>query len=66
MLIDVIDVKVQDDFWLFLRFENGELKKFDCKTLFDKKPFQALKNKCKALTSVQPCASQFWSLDHEN
>jgi hypothetical protein len=45
MLIDVIDVKVQDDFWLFLRFENGELKKFDCKTLFDKKPFQALKNK---------------------
>ena len=27
---------------------------------------QALKNKCKALTSVQPCASQFWSLDHEN
>ena len=27
---------------------------------------QALKNKCKVLTSVQPCASQFWSLDHEN
>lgn len=27
---------------------------------------QALKNKCKALTSVQPCASQFWNLDHEN
>lgn len=39
------DVKVQDDFWLFLRFENGKLKKFDCKILFDKKPFQVLKDK---------------------
>lgn len=27
---------------------------------------QALKNKCKALTSAQPCASQFWNLAHEN
>ena len=27
---------------------------------------QALKNKCKALTSAQPCASQFWNLTHEN
>ena len=26
---------------------------------------QALKNKCKALTSVQPCSSQFWN-HHEN
>lgn len=26
---------------------------------------QALKNKCKALTSAQPCASQFWN-HHEN
>ena len=27
---------------------------------------QALKNKCKALTSAQPCASHFWNLTHEN
>ena len=27
---------------------------------------QALKNKCKALTNVQPSASHFWNLDHAN
>lgn len=44
MLIDVIDVKPLDDFLLLLKFENGEEKEFDCKTLFDKKPFQVLKD----------------------
>lgn len=45
MLIDVIDVKPKDDYLLFLEFENGEKKEFDCKTLFDKKPFQVLQDK---------------------
>lgn len=27
---------------------------------------QSLKNKCKALTSSQPSAAQFWNLDHAN
>ncbi|DAB28648.1 MAG: hypothetical protein A2513_06945 [Sulfurimonas sp. RIFOXYD12_FULL_33_39] len=45
MLIDVIDVKPKDNYLLFLEFENGEKKEFDCKTLFDKKPFQILQDK---------------------
>lgn len=45
MLINVIDVKPKDDYLLFLEFKNGEKKEFDCKTLFDKKPFQVLKDK---------------------
>ena len=45
MLIDIIDVKPKDDYLLFLEFENGEKKEFDCKTLFDKKPFQVLRDK---------------------
>ncbi|MFA6191052.1 MAG: DUF2442 domain-containing protein [Sulfurimonas sp.] len=45
MLIDVINVKPKDDFMLLLKFENGEEKEFDCKPLFDKKPFQKLQDK---------------------
>jgi hypothetical protein len=45
MLIDVINVKPKDNFMLLLKFENGEEKEFDCKPLFDKKPFQKLKDK---------------------
>ena len=45
MLIDVINVKPKDDYLLFLEFENGEKKEFDCKPLFDKKPFQILQDK---------------------
>ncbi len=30
-VIDVIDVKPQDDYKLLLEFENGEKKEFDCK-----------------------------------
>ncbi len=45
MLIDVINVKPINDFLLLLEFENGEKKEFDCKALFDKKPFGVLKDK---------------------
>ncbi|MFA9238585.1 MAG: DUF2442 domain-containing protein [Candidatus Paceibacteria bacterium] len=45
MLIDVVNVKPINDFFLLLEFENGEKKEFDCKTLFDKKPFEVLNNK---------------------
>jgi hypothetical protein len=45
MLIDVINVIPKDDFLLFLEFDNGEKKEFDCKNIFDKKPFQVLKDK---------------------
>ena len=45
MLIDVINVKPKDNFLLFLEFENGEKKEFDCKMLFDKKPFHILQDK---------------------
>jgi hypothetical protein len=42
MLVDVINVKPKNNFLLFLEFENGEKKEFDCKQLFDKKPFKIL------------------------
>lgn len=45
MLIDVIHVKPSNDFLLLLEFENGEKKEFDCKILFNQKPFEALKDK---------------------
>ena len=41
----VINVIPKDDFLLFLEFDNGEKKEFDCKNIFDKKPFQVLKDK---------------------
>lgn len=44
MLVDVTKVTPREDFILFLEFENGEKGEFDCKTLFDKKPFQVLQN----------------------
>ena len=45
MLIDVIGVIPKDNFLLLLEFENGEKKEFDCKTLFDKKPFHKLQDR---------------------
>lgn len=45
MLIDVIDVKPQDDYKLLLEFENGEKKEFDCKNLFGYKIYEPLKEK---------------------
>lgn len=45
MLLDIIDVKPQDNFLLLLKFENGEEKEFDCKPLFDKKVFKPLRKK---------------------
>lgn len=45
MLIDVISVKPKNDFTLWLEFENGEVREFDCKPLLDKKPFLKLKDK---------------------
>ena len=45
MLIDVINVIPKDDFLLFLELNNREKKEFDCKNIFDKKPFQVLKDK---------------------
>ncbi|MBL0687521.1 MAG: DUF2442 domain-containing protein [Sulfurospirillum sp.] len=45
MLLDIIDVKPKDNFLLFLTFENGEKKEFDCKPLFDKKVFKPLREK---------------------
>ena len=44
MLLDITDVKTQENFLLLLEFENGEKKEFDCKPLFEKKPFQVLKD----------------------
>ena len=43
MLIDVIDVKPQEDFLLLLEFENGEKREFDCKKLFGYKVYEPLK-----------------------
>lgn len=45
MLLDITNVKPQDDFLLLLEFENGEKKEFDCKPLLEKKPFQILRDK---------------------
>lgn len=45
MLIDVVNVTPKNDFILFLEFENGEYKEFDCKSILDKKPFEMLQDK---------------------
>jgi len=43
-LLDVISVKTRDDHTLELVFENGEMRIFDMKPFFDKKPFTKLLN----------------------
>jgi hypothetical protein len=45
MLLDVIALSTKEDYKLILTFENGEIKEFDCQTLLNEKPFQALANK---------------------
>ena len=43
-LLDVIKVKPQKDYTLFLVFENQETRLFDMKPYLDKKPFTKLKD----------------------
>ena len=45
MLLDVINIKKLDDYVLELTFENDEIRFFDCKQLFDKKPYAMLQDK---------------------
>lgn len=44
MLIDVVSVKPQKDFFLELSFENGERKLFDMRPLLAQKPWNRLAN----------------------
>ncbi len=45
MLLDVVQFKIVDDYTLRLVFENGEVKNFDSRQLFEKKPYACLKDK---------------------
>lgn len=44
MLLDVVKVESDDDFNLFLTFENGEIREFDCKPILNDKPFDSIAN----------------------
>jgi hypothetical protein len=44
MLLDVIELKLKDDYKMLLTFENGELREFDCSTLLNEKPYIILAN----------------------
>lgn len=44
MLLDVTNLILKDNYKMLLTFENGEIKEFDCSTLFNEKPFQVLSN----------------------
>ena len=43
MLLDIINVTVQSDFFLFLDFENGERRAFNMAAYLDQKPWVRLK-----------------------
>ena len=45
MLLDVIAVKTQPDYQLELRFENGELRRFDMRPLLEMKPWNRIASK---------------------
>jgi hypothetical protein len=44
MLLDVTHLVLQDNYKMLLTFENGEIKEFDCSSLFHEKPFEILAN----------------------
>ncbi len=44
MLLDVIDVQAQQDFTLYLQFENGEQRYFNMAPYIDQKPWARLKS----------------------
>jgi len=43
LLLDVVKVKANPDYTLFLEFENGEKRVFDMTPYMDRKPFVQLK-----------------------
>ena len=45
MLIDIVNVKHQKDFYLELEFENGERRIFDIRPLLSLKPWDRVANK---------------------
>ena len=45
MLLDVVEVRAREAYRLWLRFENGEEREFDCMLLLDKKPYKKLADK---------------------
>ena len=45
MLIDIVNVKPQKDFYLELEFENGERRLFDMRPLLSLKPWDRVANK---------------------
>ncbi|NOR69071.1 MAG: DUF2442 domain-containing protein [Methylomarinum sp.] len=44
MLLDVVEVKVEDNYFLRLVFENGEVRLFNMKPFMNHKPFDRLKS----------------------
>jgi len=61
VLIDVVNVKPLENFVLLLEFENGEKKEFDCKPLFDKKPFQVLQDEAFFKQAKNAFGTVIWS-----
>lgn len=62
MYLAVKDVKALDNYFLLLKFENGEEKIFDVKPYLDIGKFQELKNE-KIFKSVKVC---FDSIEWDN
>jgi len=58
-----IEVKTMNDFKLLIKFDNGEVKLFDCNSLFSRKPFYPLKNKAIFRTAHTNGISIEWSND---
>ncbi len=44
MLLDVVKVEAEENHTLLLEFENGERRRFDVKSLLDRRPFDRLRN----------------------
>lgn len=60
MLLDVVSVVAQEDSTLLIVFENGENRRFDMKTLLEKKPFSKLKNLSLFMKATIGCGTVVW------
>jgi len=59
-LLDVIHVKATGDYWLHLKFENGEERVFDMAPYMAKKPFVRLKNSPKFMLAKARYGTVVW------
>ena len=58
---DAVAVTAQEDYYLTVRFENGELKSFDMKPLFSHKAYKSLKDKALFSTATVQYGIVMWN-----